>query len=174
MVDAVRIALPDDSIVVSGMTNIGYWSHLLYEVRRPRTYLTPGYFGTLGFAFPTALGAKVARPDVPVVALCGDGGFMYGAAELSTAVRYGINVVAVVFNNGAYGASRWDQQTRFRGRYLGTDLHNPDFVKLAESFGAVGMKTSPEGLASALSKAVDLTSPVLLEVETPLMSPPFD
>ena len=174
MVDAVRIALPDDSIVVSGMTNIGYWSHLLYEVRRPRTYLTPGYFGTLGFAFPTALGAKVARPDVPVVALCGDGGFMYGAAELSTAVRYGINVVAVVFNNGAYGASRWDQQTRFRGRYLGTDLHNPDFVKLAESFGAVGMKTNPDGLASALSKAVDLTSPVLLEVETPLMSPPFD
>lgn len=174
MVDAIRTALPDDSIVVSGMTNIGYWSHLLYEVRRPRSYLTPGYFGTLGFAFPTALGAKIGRPEVPVVALCGDGGFMYGATELSTAVRYGINVVAVVFNNGAYGASRWDQQTRFRGRYLGTDLHNPDFVKLAESFGAVGLKTNPDGLANSILEAVDLKAPVLLEVETPLMAPPFD
>ena len=174
MVDAVRAVLPEDSIVVSGMTNVGYWSHLLYPVRRPRSYLTPGYFGTLGFAFPTALGAKIARPDVPVVALCGDGGFMYGASELSTAVRYGINAVAVVFNNGAYGASRYDQQTRFKGRYLATDLHNPDFVKLAESFGAMGMRTDPDGLADALSKAVDAEAPVLLEVVTPLLAPPFD
>ena len=173
IVDSVRAAVGDDAIVVSGMTILGYWAHLAYPVRRPRTYLTPGYAGTLGFAFPTALGAKVALPEAPVVALCGDGGFMYAAAELSTAVRHGINVVAVVFNNKGYGASMWDQQTRFGGNYLATDLLNPDFVKLAESFGAVGMRAEPDRLSEALAEALEMEATVVLEVPVPLMAPPF-
>ena len=173
IIEDMRDALPDDAIVVSGVTNIGYWSNVFFEVRQPRTYITSGYFGTLGYAFPTALGAQVGRPDRKVVALCGDGGFMYSPQELSSALRHGINAVAVVFNNGAFGASEWDQTHRYGGNYIGTDLHNPDFVRLAESFGAVGMRTEPEGFGELLEVALNTDSPVLLEVVVPNMMPPF-
>ena len=155
------------------MTNIGYWSNVAYLAKQPRTYLTSSYFGTLGYAFPTALGAKAARPARQVVAICGDGGFMYSPQELSTAVKYGINVVAIVFNNAAYGASQWDQTHRYGRRFIGTDLHNPDFVALAKAFGAVGMRTDPAGLGPALQDALAADAPVLLEVEVPNMMPPF-
>ena len=173
IIEDMRAALPDDAIVVSGVTNIGYWSNVFYEVRQPQTYITSGYFGTLGYAFPTALGAQVGRPDRKVVALCGDGGFMYSPQELSSALRHGINAVAVVFNNGAFGASEWDQTHRYGGNYIGTDLHNPDFVRLAESFGAVGMRTEPEGFGELLEVALNTDAPVLLEVVVPNMMPPF-
>ena len=173
MIDTLRAGLDDDAIVVSGVTNIGYWSNVCYPVRTPRSYITSSYFGTLGFAFPTALGAKVACPERQVVALCGDGGFMYAAQELSTAMRYAINIVAVVFNNNAYGASRWDQTHRFGERFIATDLHNPDFLKFADSFGVVGLSTDPAGLGQALKEALAAEAPVLLEVEVPVMMPPF-
>jgi acetolactate synthase-1/2/3 large subunit len=173
IIEDMRDILPDDAIVVSGVTNIGYWSNIFFEVRQQQTYITSGYFGTLGYAFPTALGAQVGRPDRKVVALCGDGGFMYSPQELSSALRHGINAVAVVFNNGAFGASEWDQTHRYRGNFIGTDLHNPDFVRLAESFGAVGMRTEPEGFAELLEVALNTDAPVLLEVVVPNMMPPF-
>ena len=173
IIEDMRDTLPDDAIVVSGVTNIGYWSNIFFEVRQQQTYITSGYFGTLGYSFPTALGAQVGRPDRKVVALCGDGGFMYSPQELSSALRHGINAVAVVFNNGAFGASEWDQTHRYRGNFIGTDLHNPDFVRLAESFGAVGMRTEPEGFAELLEVALNTDAPVLLEVVVPNMMPPF-
>ena len=173
MIDAIRAALDDDAILVSGITNIGYWSNVCYPAMRPRSFVTSNYFGTLGFAFPTALGAKIAHPHRQVVALCGDGGFMFSPQEFSTAMRYGINVVAIVFNNNAFGASRWDQTHRFDKRFIATDLHNPDFVKLAEAFGAVGMRCDPAGLGTALEAALAEDAPVLLEVEVPIMMPPF-
>jgi acetolactate synthase-1/2/3 large subunit len=173
IIETLRNELADDAIVISGVTNIGYWSNLAYPVRQPGTYVTSSYFGTLGYEYPTALGAKVAMPDRQVVAICGDGGFMYNPQELSTAVRHKINVVALVFNNSAYGASRWDQTHRYNKHFIGTDLHNPDFVKLAEAFGAVGMRTEPEGLGPALREALAADAPVLLEVVVPIMMPPF-
>jgi acetolactate synthase-1/2/3 large subunit len=173
IIDTVRSRMRPDDILISGMTTMGYWSHVVYPVFKPQTYVTSSYFGTLGYGFPTALGAKVAQPQKNVVALCGDGGFMYASEELSTAVRYGINVVAVVFNNEAFGASRWDQTHRYGERYIGTDLRNPDFVKLAEAYGAVGMRTTPEGFDEALGKALAANAPVLLEVQVPNMMPPF-
>ena len=173
MLNAIRNELNDDAVVVSGITNLGYWSNVAYPVARPRTFLTSSYFATLGFAFPTALGAKLALPDRQVVALCGDGGFMYSPQELSTAVQHGIHVVALLFNYGAYGASQWDQTHRCGGRYTGTDLHNPDFVKLAEAFGAVGMRTGPDGIGASLKEALAANAPVLLEVVVPSMMPPF-
>ena len=169
----IRGALADDDILVGGMTNIGYWSHLAYPVRAPRSYVTSSYFGTLGYAYPTALGAKVGQPHKGVVALCGDGGFMYNLQELSTAARYGINVVAVVFNNHAYGASMWDQTHQYGERYIGTDLNNPDFIKLAEAFGVRGMQADPASIGEALRDALSADAPVLLEVELPNMMPPF-
>ncbi len=173
IIDTIRDALPDDAIHISGMTTMGYWSHIAYPVMQPRTYVTSSYFGTLGYEYPTALGAKIAQPDKTVIATIGDGGFMYNVGELSTAVRYGINVVAIVFNNQAFGASRWDQTHQYGERFIGTDLHNPDFVMLAQSFGAVGMRTTPDGLGPALREALSANKPVLLEVEVPNMMPPF-
>ena len=139
----------------------------------PRNYVTSSYFGTLGYAYPTALGCQTAYPDRKVIALCGDGGFMYSPQELSTAMRYGLNTVAVVFNNGAYGASRWDQQHQFNGRYIGTDLFNPDFVAMAKSFGAEGIKTDADNIEAGLKEAIALEKPTLLEVEIQNMMPPF-
>jgi acetolactate synthase-1/2/3 large subunit len=173
IIGELQKVLRDDAVVVSGITNIGYWSHFALRVRRPRTYLTASYFATLGFAFPTALGAKVAAPDRQVISLSGDGGFMYALPELATAVQYGINVVAVVFADGAFGASNHDQRTRYHGRIVGTNLHNPNFVQVAEAFGAKGIKTEPDGLAKALQEAFDANRPTLIEVPVPTLAPPF-
>ncbi|MCI0825303.1 MAG: thiamine pyrophosphate-binding protein, partial [Chloroflexi bacterium] len=135
IIETIRRELDDDAIMVAGTTDIGYWSHLAYPVLKPRSYLTPSYFATLGYAFPTALGAKVGNPNRQVVATIGDGGFHYAASELSTAVQEGINLVTLVFNNGMLGASYNDQQSRYGGRTIGTELHNPDFAQLAEVYG---------------------------------------
>ena len=142
LVEGIREAVPEDGFLIGGITNIGAWSYLAYPALKERTFITSSYMGNLGFGFPTALGVKVGNPDKAVVALTGDGGFAYAMADLATAVQYGINVVTVVFNNGGYGASYRDQHRRFGGRLVGTELHNPDFVKLAESFGARGMKVA--------------------------------
>ena len=173
IVEAIRGELSDDAIVVSGVTNIAYWANVAYSVRQPGTFITSSYFGTLGYGFPTALGAQVGRPDRQVVALCGGGGVLYSPQELSTALRYGINLVAVVFNNSAFGASRWDQTHRYGQRFIGTDLHNPDFMKLADAFGVRGLRTDVAGLAASLREALSAGAPVLLEVVLPIMMPPF-
>ena len=171
---AIRAAVPEDGILVQGMTQVGYYSRVYYPVYEPRTYLTSSYFGNLGFAFPVALGAKVARPDKSVVALSGDGGFLFNSQELATAVQYGINAVVVVFNDNAYGNVRRDQMDQFRGRTIGADLHNPDFVKLAEAYGAMGLRAeSPEELESALREALALEAPTLIEVPVGVMPYPY-
>jgi acetolactate synthase-1/2/3 large subunit len=170
---ALRQELPDDAILVAGVTNIGYWCNLAYPVRSPRTFLTSSYFATLGYAFPTALGAKVAAPDRPVVCVVGDGGFMYACAELATAVRYGINLITLVFTDNAFGSTKSDQQINFQGRVLGTDLNNPDFAKLAELFGVKGMKADPDQLGRALREALEARQPVVIEVPISTLVPPF-
>lgn len=165
VVRAMREALPDDAVMVAGTTSAAYMCHLAYTVRQPRTYLTSSYMGTLGYCFPTALGAKVGRPDVPVVSINGDGGFLYCGSELATAVQYGINVVVVVFNDGAFGNTNRDQLENYGGRVIGTELVNPDFVAYAEAFGAVGVRAKgPDGLNGALREAVEDNRPVLIEV----------
>ena len=105
-------------------------------VPKARTFIDSGYSGNLGFAYPTALGAKVARPDLPVICVSGDGGFGYHSPEMSTAVKYGINVMTVLFNDGAYGNVRRSQMEQYGGKVIATELHNPDFVKLTEACGA--------------------------------------
>jgi len=173
IIGQLQQVLDDDAVVVSGITNVGYWSHFALRVRRPRTYLSASYFATLGFAFPTALGAKVAAPNRQVVSLSGDGGFMYALPELATAVQYGINLVALVFVDGAFGASNNDQRTRYQGRIVGTNIHNPNFVQVAEAFGAKGIRAEPDKLAAALQEAFDANRPTLIEVPVPTMAPPF-
>jgi acetolactate synthase-1/2/3 large subunit len=174
IIETMRQELDEDAILVSGTTEIGYWSHLAFPVLAPRSYLTSGYFATLGFAFPTALGAKVGNPHRQVVATSGDGGFLYAASELATAAQYGINAVTLVFNNSAFGASYNDQLSRFHGRVIGTELHNPDFAQLAEVYGARGIKlSSHEELADALRTALRAEAPVVIEIPLPPLVPPF-
>jgi acetolactate synthase-1/2/3 large subunit len=161
----IREELPDDGILVSESTQVGYWSDRAFPVYEPRTYITSGYQGTLGFAYATALGAKVGDPDRPVVSINGDGGFMYNVQELGTAVQQGINLVGVVFNDKAFGNVRRTQRLSFDGHIIATDLYNPDFVKLADSFGMAGIRAEgPEGLRAALQEALALDGPALIEV----------
>jgi acetolactate synthase-1/2/3 large subunit len=164
----LREVLPHDAIVTDELSQVGFASWYGFPVYQPRTFITSGYQGTLGSGFPTALGAKVANPDRPVVAITGDGGFMFGVQELATAVQFNIGVVILVFNNNAYGNVRRDQRERFDGRVVASDLVNPDFVKLAESFGVGAARvTSPEGFRPALEKALAHGGPYLIDVEVP-------
>ena len=175
LIDAIRAAMPDDGILVSGITQLGYYSRNHYPVYEPRTYLTSSYFGNLGFAFPTALGAKVAQPDKAVVAVSGDGGFLFNSQELATAVQHGINAVVIVFNDNAYGNVMRDQINQFEGRVIGAELHNPDFIRLAEAYGARGVKAEgPEELESSLRKALTLDTPTLIEVPVGMMPSPLE
>ena len=174
IINAMQKVLDDDAIYTSGITYIGYWSHFFYKVRRPRTYFNASYYATLGYGFPFALGTKVAAPDKQVVCVAGDGGFTYGLSELATAVQYGINLVTLVFVDNALGSSLYDQQARYSGRVVGTELHNPDFALVAEAFGAKGMKTQPENVGAALAEALESKRPVVIEVPLPgSMVPPF-
>jgi len=164
----LREVLPDNAIVTDELTQVGFASWYGFPIYQPRTFITSGYQGTLGSGFPTALGAKVANPDRPVVAITGDGGFMFGVQELSTAVQFNIGVVTLVFNNNAYGNVRRDQRMRFDGRVVAADLVNPDFVKLAESFGVAASRvTSPDHFKPALEKALAHGGPSLIVVEVP-------
>ncbi|MBU1208828.1 MAG: thiamine pyrophosphate-binding protein [Proteobacteria bacterium] len=173
IIKTLRRELPDNAILVAGVTNIGYWANLAYNVRRPRTYFTSSYFATLGYAFPTALGAKVAAQDQPVVAIVGDGGFMYALPELATAARYGINLITIVFNDQAFGSTKTDQMVNFNGRIVGTEINNPDFSQLAELFGVKGLKAKPEQLGKALDEALEAQRPVVIEVPLPTLIAPF-
>lgn len=175
IIRTIRSILGDDGILVPDITNIGYWCDIAYNVNTPRTYVESSYFATLGFAFPTALGTKVGNPDKPVVAVCGDGGFPYASAELATAVQEGINVVTLIFRDNAYGTVTGIQRRQFGGRHVGNQLHNPDYVKFAEAFGALGLRCeNHEELGDKLSAALGADRPVIIEVPVPQLDTPWD
>jgi acetolactate synthase-1/2/3 large subunit len=171
---AIRAELPEDGIYVEDLTQVGYVGRMAFPVYRPRTYIHSGYQGTLGFGFATALGAKAARPDLPVVSVSGDGGFMYNVQELSTAARHGIDIVAIVFADGAYGNVRRMQKEDYGNRLIGVDLQNPQFPKMAESFGVAGARTtSPDGLRRELAAALKRRGTTLIEVAVGEMPDPW-
>jgi acetolactate synthase-1/2/3 large subunit len=164
----LREVLPANAIVTDELSQVGFTSWYGFPIYEPRTFITSGYQGTLGSGFPTALGAKVAHPDRPVVAITGDGGFMFAVQEMATAVQFKIGVVTLVFNNNAYGNVRRDQLQVFDGRVTAADLVNPDFVRLAESFGVGAARvTSPETFRPALEKALADGGPYLIAIDIP-------
>ena len=171
---SLRAGMPEDAIFVAGMTQIGYYSRPFWPVYQPRTYLTSSYSGNLGYEYPTALGAKVACPKRPVVAICGDGGFLYNAQEMATAVQQRINVVAVVFNDHAFGNVARDLDEAWGGSY-GAELHNPDFLKLADAYGMASLRAkAPTDVGRLVADAIQLDRPVLIEVPVGRMArPPF-
>jgi acetolactate synthase-1/2/3 large subunit len=173
--DAIRAALPEDGIYVDEVTQIGFAARLAFPVYKPRTFLSPGYQDNLGWGYATALGAQHARPDVPVLSINGDGGFLYTGNELATAMRHRIPLVAVVFVDGAFGNVRRIQQEHFGNRLIACDLSNPDFVKYAESFGAAGRRArNPAELGAALKAAITAREPTLIEVPVGPMPSPWE
>lgn len=174
IVETLRDAIPDDAILVPDTATVSYMCHMHYRVYEPRTYLPSSFMGTLGFAYPTALGAKVGRPQRPVVAVVGDGGFLFTATEMATAAQYGIATVTVVFDDGAYGNSNRDQRERFGGREIGTQLRNPDWVALARAFGIDAVAVSgPEDLGPAVRDACAADAPVVVACPIPRLPSPF-
>jgi acetolactate synthase I/II/III large subunit len=172
--DAIRTELPEDGIFVDEVTQIGFVARLALPVYKPRTFLSPGYQDNLGWGFATALGVQDARRDTPVVAISGDGGFMYTANELATAIRHRIPLVSIVFADGAFGNVRRIQQERYGNRLIASDLANPDFVRFAESFGAAAERArNPAELRAALKRAFKRRDgPSLIEVPVgPFPSP---
>jgi acetolactate synthase-1/2/3 large subunit len=169
---ALRAGTPEDAIFIAGMTQVGYYSRPVWPVYHPRTYLSSSYSGNLGFEYPLALGAKVAQPNRAVVSVSGDGGFLYNAQEMSTAMSYKINAVHVVFNDNAYGNVARDLDEAWGGHY-GSMLHNPDFMKLADAFGVHGIRAKdPLEVGRLVADAVQMDRPVLIEVPVSRMPRP--
>jgi acetolactate synthase-1/2/3 large subunit len=174
-VRAIRAALPADGIYVEDVTQVGFASRLALPVHAPRTFLSPGYQDTLGWGYGAALGAQAAAPGRKVVLATGDGGFMFQAGELATAMHHGLPVVVVVFDDGAFGNVRRIQARQYGNRLIASDLTNPDFVRFAESFGMAAFRaTTPDALESALRKAFALNAPALVHVPVGEMPSPWD
>jgi acetolactate synthase-1/2/3 large subunit len=164
VIEALRAATPDDTIFVDDLTLVGYWMPLLMQTYLPRTLIHPGTYGTLGYSLPAAIGAKLACPQQPVVSISGDGGFLFTLQELATASQLGLDLVAIVFNDEAFGAIRKFQDRMFAGRHIGDQLRNPDFVKLGEAFGAHGVRVEAGDLAATVKRAQQAGGLWLIEV----------
>jgi acetolactate synthase I/II/III large subunit len=174
--DAIRAELPEDGIFVDEVTQVGFAARLAFPVYRPRTFLSPGYQDNLGWGYATALGAQHARPDVPVLAISGDGGFLFTANEIATALRHRIRLVAVVFNDGAFGNVQRIQAEQYGSRLIACDLVNPDFLRFAESFGAAAERAKDAaGLRAALRRGfARADGPTLIEVPVGPMPSPWE
>jgi acetolactate synthase-1/2/3 large subunit len=169
----LRDHIDEDATLVSELTQVGYFSNIAYQVYEKRTFVTPGFQGTLGYGFPTALGVSVGAPDKRTVSITGDGGFGWALQELATAAKYRLNLTTVVFADGYFGNVRRIQNRSF-GRVIGADLHNPDFQLLAQAFGVRSERvSSPLGLASALAAAKEAGGPSLIEVQVGEMPSPW-
>jgi acetolactate synthase I/II/III large subunit len=172
---ALRRAIPEDGILVSELTQVGYFAAVAYPVYAQRTLITPGYQGTLGYGFPTAIGAALGNPGRMVVSINGDGGFGWNMQELSTVAKYRPALVTVVFNDGHFGNVRRIQKDVF-GRNIGTELANPDFIALAQAFGIPAVRArTPAELEGAVRNVAGARAPgpVLIEVPVGEMPSPW-
>ncbi|HEY2996362.1 MAG TPA: thiamine pyrophosphate-binding protein [Methylomirabilota bacterium] len=172
LIATLRRALPDDAIVVNDQTGLTYWMEWRFPIYEPRTFLYPAGSASLGYAVPAAIGAKVARPERAVIAVCGDGGFMYSVNELATAVKYRLPIVFLVLNDNRFGAIQWLQELIFK-RSGEAELANPDFVALAHAFGAYGERVDVGSLTSAIQRALAADGPTVIELPM-AVDPPWD
>jgi acetolactate synthase-1/2/3 large subunit len=164
--DVIREELPADGIFVDEVTQVGFTSWFGFPVYEPRQHITAGYQGTLGYGYATALGVVAGNPDKKVIQVSGDGGIMFNIQELATAVQYQLPLVTIIFNDRRFTNVQRQQKEWFDGRVICSDLHNPDFVALAKSFGAVGLGANdPESLRLAIRNAFKEQGPVLIEVD---------
>jgi acetolactate synthase I/II/III large subunit len=168
--EVIRQELPDDGIFVGDITQVGAYADIAFPVYEANTFVGAGFQGTLGYGYATALGAQVGQPDRKVISVNGDGGFLYTQPEMATATQHNIPVVAIVFNDGAFGNVKAIQRFRYGGREIASTLENPDFVKLADAFGMAGRRAeTPEQLREAIREGFDLNAPMLIDYPTPAM-----
>jgi acetolactate synthase-1/2/3 large subunit len=179
-VDAARLlailrdVLPEDGIFVNDQSGVNYLAEWKWPVLRPRTFLYPVGSAVLGYALPAAIGAQIANPGTAVLAAMGDGGFMFSVNELATAVKYRLPIVFLVVNDNRYGAIKWLQERMFDGRWGETELANPDFVRLAEAFGARGVKVKGlDDLGDAIRAGFAADGPTLVELNI-VIDPPWN
>lgn len=174
--DAIRAELPEDGIFVDEVTQIGFASRLAFPVYKANTYISPGFQDNLGWGYATSLGVQDARRDVPVVSISGDGGFMYTMNEMATAVQHRIPLVNIVFNNNTYGNVKLIQKDSYGGRHIAVDLRNPDFIKLADSFGVAAERAhDARELRMALRRGfARREGPSLIEVPVGDMPSPWE
>ena len=161
----LRRALPPETIVALDAGAAPAYGYDRLRFARPRTFLTPLDLGGLGFAFPVALGAKLGRPEAPVVAIHGDGGYLMNAQELETAVRHRIGVVTIVMNNNCWGSEKAYQKHFYGERYIGCDIGNPRYDQFARLFGAAGYYVEhPDQVGDAVKKALAENVPAVIEI----------
>jgi acetolactate synthase-1/2/3 large subunit len=164
VIEQIYEATKGDAIITTEVGQNQMWAAQWYKYDYPRTYLSSGGLGTMGYGFPAAIGAKIGRPDKIVFDIAGDGSIQMNIQELATAVTYKIPVKIAVLNNGYLGMVRQWQELFYKGRYSYTTLVNPDFVKLAESYGAVGIRVTKKGeVRSAIEKALSIDKIVMLD-----------
>ncbi len=158
-------ALPEDAMVTTDIGNICSVANSYLHFKRPRSFFAAMSFGNCGYAYPTAIGAKVAAPERPAIAYVGDGAWGMSLNETLTCVRERIPVVAVVFNNGQWGAEKRNQIDYYACRFVGTQLDNPSFAKVAEAMGALGLVVERPGeVGEALRSAVASERPAVVEI----------
>jgi thiamine pyrophosphate-dependent acetolactate synthase large subunit-like protein len=164
VLDQMREVLPPEALVFNDPTTIAFWARSHWKTDRPRTWFVPSGFGTLGFALPAAIGARLARPDVPSIAIIGDAGVMFTIQDLMTAVQESVPAIVVVFNDEGYGVERRHQDHLY-GRRSGVDVQPPDFVALARAFGARGLRVDDlSNVGDTIESVLDLEGPTLIEV----------
>jgi acetolactate synthase-1/2/3 large subunit len=165
VIEKIRELTREDAIIATEVGQHQMWTAQFFNFCHPRTFLTSGGLGTMGFGLPAALGAQVACPDRQVIDISGDGSFQMNSQELATLVQYKLPVKIAILNNNFLGMVRQWQQLFFDRRYSQTPLDVPiDFVKLAEAYGATGLLADkPDQVESVIRKALDTPGPVLME-----------
>jgi len=162
----LRKALPLDTIITTEVGQNQMWAALYFKIFKPRTFISSGGLGTMGFGFPAAIGAKVARPDVPVVDIAGDGSFLMTEQDLACSITERIPVTVLIINNGVFGMPAQWQRLFYNRRYASSELKGvPDFVKLSEAYGAEGFRLESLGdLQKIMKKAINSDVTTVIDV----------
>ncbi len=173
VLDQIRSVLPPEALVFNDPTTIAFWARSQWKTDLPRTWFVPSGFGTLGFALPASIGARMARPDVPSVAIIGDAGIMFTIQDLMTAVQENVPAIVMVFNDEGYGVERRHQDHLY-GRRSGVDVRPPDFVALAHAFGARGIRVDDlDDVGETLASVLDAEGPTLIEIPNRFAHPGY-
>ncbi|CAK6473276.1 sulfoacetaldehyde acetyltransferase [Peribacillus simplex] len=168
--------LPENAIVTTDIGNVSSTANAYLKFNQSRRHIAALTFGNTGFAYPSALGAKLAEPNTPVIAIVGDGAWGMSLHEVSTAVEENIPVIACVFNNNAWCAEKKNQVDFYNNRFVGADIQNPDFAEVARSMGAVGIRVEKaDELGSVIEKAIKSNKPTVIDIQVDgtQLAPPF-
>lgn len=172
----VRKALPENTIISTDIGNVSSTANAYLTFNQPRRHIAALTFGNCGFAYPAAIGAKIAEPEAPSVAIVGDGAWGMSLHEVSTAVEQNIPVIACVFNNASWAAEKKNQVDFYNDRFVGSDIDGPNFAEVAESMGALGFTVeNPEDIGPTIEKVLEANRPTVINilVDDSQLAPPF-